>query len=216
MIQGGGFEPGMKQKPTGDADRERSRQRPEERARHRRHGAHLRPAFGHRAVLHQRRRQRLPRLHGADGTAGATASSAASSKAWTSSTRSRASRPAARGFHQDVPVEDVVIERAEVVLRPWHRAALFVSDLHLSAAQAGDGRICSSTSSPARARDADALYILGDLFDYWARRRRPRRPLQRRASAPRWQRWPTAAPRSSSCPATATSWSATTSPPPPA
>ena len=43
------------------ADQERGRQRPEERQLHGRDGAHQRPALGHRAVLHQRRRQRLPR-----------------------------------------------------------------------------------------------------------------------------------------------------------
>ena len=44
MIQGGGFEPGMKQKPTRAADRERGEERPEERHRHHRDGAHVRPA----------------------------------------------------------------------------------------------------------------------------------------------------------------------------
>ena len=34
MIQGGGFEPGMKQKPTNAADRKRSQERPEERPLH--------------------------------------------------------------------------------------------------------------------------------------------------------------------------------------
>ena len=43
MIQGGGFEPGMKQKPTRDAGRQRSRQRPQERALHGRDGAHSDP-----------------------------------------------------------------------------------------------------------------------------------------------------------------------------
>jgi cyclophilin family peptidyl-prolyl cis-trans isomerase len=62
MLQGGGFEPGMKQKPTRRADQERGQQRPEEQALHAGHGAHQRPALGHGAVLHQHRRQRLPRL----------------------------------------------------------------------------------------------------------------------------------------------------------
>ena len=47
-------------------------------------------------------------------TAGATASSARSSRAWTWWTRSRRVKTGSNGFHQDVPVEDVVIERAEV------------------------------------------------------------------------------------------------------
>ena len=96
MIQGGGMEPGMKQKPTRAPSRERGRQRPQEQALHGRDGAHVGSAFGHRAVLHQRRRQRLPRLHGARRRrAGATACSARSSRARTSSTRSRACPPAA-------------------------------------------------------------------------------------------------------------------------
>ena len=41
MIQGGGFEPGMKQKPDARAGQERSRQRAEERGLHPRHGAHF-------------------------------------------------------------------------------------------------------------------------------------------------------------------------------
>ncbi len=40
MIQGGGFEPGMKQKPTKAPDQERGSERPEERHLHHRHGAH--------------------------------------------------------------------------------------------------------------------------------------------------------------------------------
>ncbi len=67
MIQGGGMAPGMKQKPTRAAGRQRSGQRPEEQALHGGDGAHVRSALGDRAVLHQRRRQRLPRPHGADG-----------------------------------------------------------------------------------------------------------------------------------------------------
>ena len=66
MIQGGGMAPGMKQKPTRAAGRQRSRQRAQEQALHGRDGAHLRPAFGDRAILHQRRRQRFPRPQGAE------------------------------------------------------------------------------------------------------------------------------------------------------
>ena len=41
MMQGGGFEPGMKQKPTAATDPERGQQRPEQQALHPGHGAHL-------------------------------------------------------------------------------------------------------------------------------------------------------------------------------
>ena len=42
MIQGGGFEPGMKEKKTKRPDQERVDQRAVERRRHPRHGPHLR------------------------------------------------------------------------------------------------------------------------------------------------------------------------------
>ena len=45
----------MSEKPTRAPIPLESRQRPEERARHHRHGAHRRPELGHGAVLHQRR-----------------------------------------------------------------------------------------------------------------------------------------------------------------
>ena len=41
MVQGGGFDADMKQKPTAAADPERSQQRPEEQALHAGDGAHL-------------------------------------------------------------------------------------------------------------------------------------------------------------------------------
>ena len=116
MIQGGGFEPGMKQKADARADQERSRQRAQERQVHGRDGAHVRPAFGHRAVLHQRRRQRVPQPHRARRRrAGATASSARSSKAQDVVDKIRKVKTGTRGMHQDVPVDDVIIERAEEV-----------------------------------------------------------------------------------------------------
>ena len=116
MIQGGGMEPGMKQKPTRAPIANEAGNGLKNKTLHGRDGAHLRAAFGDRAVLHQRRRQRLPRPQGAERRrAGATACSARSSAGRTSSTRSRASPPANSGFHQNVPKEDVVIQRAEEV-----------------------------------------------------------------------------------------------------
>ena len=58
MIQGGGFEPGMKQKPTRPPVKNEADNKLQERRLHGRHGAHVRPALGERPVLHQRRRQR--------------------------------------------------------------------------------------------------------------------------------------------------------------
>ena len=60
MVQGGGFEPGHEAKTGARADQERGGQRPEERCVHRRDGAHVGSAFGHRAILHQRREQQFP------------------------------------------------------------------------------------------------------------------------------------------------------------
>ncbi len=55
MIQGGGMTPGMKEKPTGAENPERSRQRTQEPHRYPGHGAHQRPALGLGTVLHQHR-----------------------------------------------------------------------------------------------------------------------------------------------------------------
>ncbi len=55
MIQGGGFEPGMKQKSDQISDSERSEQRSEKHPRHAGgDGPYSGAALCHRAVLHQR------------------------------------------------------------------------------------------------------------------------------------------------------------------
>jgi peptidyl-prolyl cis-trans isomerase B (cyclophilin B) len=75
-----------------------------------------RPAFRHRPVLHQRGRQRLPQLHRPrTSRAGAIACLAASAKAWMLSNKIKGVKTGTSGFHQDVPKEDVVIQRAEVI-----------------------------------------------------------------------------------------------------
>ena len=116
MVQGGGFEPGMKQKPTRETDQERSRQRAQERGLHGRDGAHARSAFGLEPVLHQRRQQRLPRLPRPDPR-----------RVRLLRVRQGGRRPGRRrqdpqgdhrqqaASHRDVPVDDVVIKSAEVV-----------------------------------------------------------------------------------------------------
>ena len=166
MIQGGGFEPGMKQKPMRGADRERSRQRPEERARHRRHGAHLRPALGHRPVLHQRRRQRLPRLsrrRPANGWGYCVFGKVVEGMDVVD--KIKGVKTGSKGFHQDVPVEDVIIERAEVAEIVLDRFSSPTCTCRPGTA--GDDRAVPCAFSPGRARQAEALYILGDLFEYW-------------------------------------------------
>ena len=63
MVQGGGFEPGMTQKPTGAPIQNEANNGLKNDKLHAGDGAHLGAALGHRAVLHQRRRQRVPQLH---------------------------------------------------------------------------------------------------------------------------------------------------------
>ena len=117
MVQGGGFEPGMKQKPTGAPIQNEADNGLKNDKLHARDGAHQRAALGHRAVLHQRRRQRLPQLQVARRRrAGAMRCSARSSAAPTSSTRSRACSTGRKGGHDDVPLDDVVIEQAVVTV----------------------------------------------------------------------------------------------------
>jgi peptidyl-prolyl cis-trans isomerase B (cyclophilin B) len=115
MLQGGGFEPGMKQKPTATPDPERGQQRPEEQALHAGHGAHQRPALGHGAVLHQHRRQRLPGLHApsAQGWGYAVFGKVVAGTDVVDAIESV--RTGRKGFHDDVPLEDVRIERVTEV-----------------------------------------------------------------------------------------------------
>ena len=113
MVQGGGMEPGMKQKSTDAPDRERSQQRPEECQLHRGHGAHRRSAFGNRTVLHQRVRQRLPEPHRAlprTGWGYAVFGKVVSGTDVVD--KIKAVKTGRKGFHDDVPKEDVVIEKA--------------------------------------------------------------------------------------------------------
>lgn len=54
MIQGGGFEPGMKQKATEEADQKRSQQRPEKYPWYAGNGTYSGSALCNCTVLHQR------------------------------------------------------------------------------------------------------------------------------------------------------------------
>ena len=112
MIQGGGFEPGMKQKPTSAPIKNEAANGLKNETYTVAMARTADPQFGHRAVLHQRGGQRAssttPRRR---RRAGATPCSARWSRAWTSWTRSRRCATGNRGGHQDVPLADVVIEQ---------------------------------------------------------------------------------------------------------
>ncbi len=98
------------------AGRQRGGQRPEEQALHGRDGAHVRPALGDRAVLHQRRRQRFPRPQGAEPAGlGLLRVRQGHRAGRTSSTRSRAWRRPTAASTRTCRREDVMIERAEEV-----------------------------------------------------------------------------------------------------
>ena len=116
MVQGGGFEPGMKQKPTGAPIKNEANNGLKNDKLHAGDGAHLGAALGHRAVLHQRRRQRLPELQVGDAAGlGLRGVRQGRRRARTSSTRSRSVRTGRKGGHDDVPLDDVMITRATVV-----------------------------------------------------------------------------------------------------
>ncbi len=115
MVQGGGFEPGMKQKPTDAPDPERSVQRPEERPLHAGHGPHERAALGHGPVLHQHRQQRLPRLQVGNAAGWGYAvfgKVVAGTEVVDAIEGVKTSR---KSGHDDVPVDDVVIQSAKLV-----------------------------------------------------------------------------------------------------
>ena len=228
MIQGGGFEPGMKQKPTDAPIENEADNGLKNDKRHRRHGAHQRPALGHRAVLHQRRRQRLPRTTRRRARrAGATPCSARSSRAWTSSTRSRSVKTGSKGGHGDVPLEDVVIEkgRRRLSLRSASRhgalpieppgssrppAGAAIDFISRPAPEAGarprpsrpGGATCTTTPADA------ALHPRRPVRGLGRRRRAQRTGFEARVRRDRCSERRARACRSSSCTATATSWSA--------
>lgn len=62
MIQGGGFEPGMKQKATKEAIKNEANNGLKNNPWYAGDGAYSGTTFGYRAILHQRGRQRLPEL----------------------------------------------------------------------------------------------------------------------------------------------------------
>ena len=116
MVQGGGFEPGMKQKPTGAPIKNEATNGLKNDQVHAGDGAHLGAALGDGAVLHQRRRQRLPRTSSRRRRrAGATRCSARSSSGSDVVDAIEQVRTGNRGGHDDVPLDDVTITRATVV-----------------------------------------------------------------------------------------------------
>ena len=116
MIQGGGFEPGMQQKPARAPIRNEADNGLQNRAYTRRHGAHARPALRVQSVLHQRGRQRFPGLQRAHAAGlGLLRVRARGRRQGSGGPDQAACQTGSRGTHDDVPLEDVVIRKAEVV-----------------------------------------------------------------------------------------------------
>ena len=81
------------------------------------------------------------------------------------------------GMHQDVPKEDVVIKTLPSASNSWRR---FYCRFHL---QTEEPAITAGFLRFTReARQADALYILGDLFEAWIGDDDPN-PLHRQIAA---------------------------------
>ena len=115
MVQGGGFEPGMTQEADRLDDQERGQQRPEERQVHAGDGAHLGAALGDGAVLHQRRRQRVPELQVGDAAGLGLCGVRPGHLGQDVVDAIENVRTGNRGGHADVPLDDVTITRATVV-----------------------------------------------------------------------------------------------------
>ena len=230
MVQGGGFEPGMKQKPT-DAPIENEANNGLKNDNYT--VAMARTSAPHsatRAVLHQRRRQRLPQLQVARRRrAGATRCSARSSAGTdvVDAIERRADRPQGlprrraarrRGDHS-APSSSERLGRQRWPTRPPGAAGLRRA---ARAADAGGRSTSSPTCTCSRARRAPSTP--GARTCAHTRGRcgvHPRRPVRglgrrRRApsaasrrAAPTCCARPRSGARSASWPATATSWSAT-------
>ena len=94
MIQGGGYDRYLQHKATRSPVKNEAGERPEEPARHHRHGQNQRGRLGHQPVFHQSQGQRFSRPQGRNRMLpSVTRSSATLSAAWTWSTPSPRSRP---------------------------------------------------------------------------------------------------------------------------
>ena len=167
MVQGGGMEPGMKQKPTRAPIANEAGNGLKNKQVHGGDGAHVGPALGDRAVLHQRRRQRVPRLQGTE-PAGLGLLRVRQGRGGTGRRRPDQGRGDRRtaGSTRTCRRSDVVITRAEEVRHRGTSAPRFLSDLHLSPERpALVDAFRAFCAGPAR--EAAGVYFLGDLFDDW-------------------------------------------------
>ena len=182
MVQGGGFEPGMKQKPTRAPVANEAANGAQEQALHGGDGAHVGSAFGDRAVLHQRRRQRFLDYSAERRRAGATACSARSSRAQdvvdqikgvATGTRHAPERADRRRRHHARRGSRSIGGSAPT---------LFLSDLHLAPERpALVDAFDAFCAGPAR--EAAGVYMLGDLFDAWIGDDQLREPFAARVAA---------------------------------
>lgn len=114
MIQGGGFEPGMKQKETQAPIKNEANNGLKELTVTLSpwHAPTTRTRRGAQFFINVKNNDFLN--HSSPAAVGVTAFSARWSKVPTSSTKIKGVATGNTGFHQDVPKEDVIIERAEV------------------------------------------------------------------------------------------------------
>jgi cyclophilin family peptidyl-prolyl cis-trans isomerase len=165
MIQGGGFEPGMKQKPADTTV--------ENEAKNGLKNDTYTLAMARTSAPHSASAQffinvkTTPSWTTQARTAGATPCSAKWSKAPTWWTPSRKSKPPAPACSLTCQWKTWSSKASNWLLDLAAVCALFISDLHLQPAHPATSKAFFDFLAQ-HARHAQQLYLLGDLFEYWA------------------------------------------------
>jgi hypothetical protein len=177
MVQGGGMEPGMKQKPV----RAPVANEAGNGLKNKRYTvAMARTSDPHSAtaVLHQRRRQRLPRPQGTEPARLGILRVRARDRG---AGRRRQDQGRCDGQQRRPPERSDPGRRDRARRGSPIKPTLFLSDLHLS--QARPALVESFDAFCAGpARDAAGVYFLGDLFDSWIGDDQLREPLADRVA----------------------------------